>query len=90
MYNGVMSSDSELITMSGTVEADGRLRVEDPVPIDPGPVEVTVRAKDRDHSSAGETRSMLDLAGSAREMLRDIDVDKKLDELRDEWHKDHH
>lgn len=85
MYNGVMSKDPELITMSGTVEADGRLRVEDPVPIDPGPVEVTVRAKDRDHPSAGETRSILDLAGVGGHLWQRIDVDKYLRELRDEW-----
>jgi len=85
MYNGVMSSDPELITMSGTVEADGRLRVEGPVPIDPGPVEVTVRAVESAQPRNEKRRSMLDLAGSAREMLRGIEVDKYLRELRDEW-----
>ena len=75
------------ITISGTVDSRGRLRLDRPVPVDPGPVEVTVRPTAPAVARRIRKRCLLDLAGSASEMLRDVDVDRKLNELRNEWHE---
>ncbi len=85
-----MIKDSSKVTMRGMVEPGGKLRLDGPVPVKPGPVDVTVRPVESAQPQKAKGLSILDLAGSAREMLRDVDVDKKLDELRDEWHKDPH
>jgi len=48
-------------------------------------VEVTLRPVATDQQAARQKFSFLDLAGSARELLRDVDVDQMLDKLRNEW-----
>jgi hypothetical protein len=71
--------------VTGTLEEDGTIRPDKRVPLPPGRVEVSVAPIGR--RTKRETRSLdiLDLAGSAREVLRGVDVDEWLRQLRDEW-----
>ena len=80
-----MIRDAERITVNGTLNEDGRIQPDEPLPLQPGRVEVTVRPIGADEAEERPKLRLLDLAGSAREALRDVDVDGWLDDLRNEW-----
>lgn len=85
-YNVIsMIRDSKTITMPGTVEPDGQLRLDGPVPIRPGPVEVTVRPAVSGRSPAAEARKIVDMAGVGAELWEKLDVEQYIQEMRDEW-----
>ena len=73
------------ITVSGTLKEKGQIHLDEVPPLDPGRVEVTVRPVGQSPGAAGRKLSLLDLAGSARKLLKGVDVDEQLDDLRNEW-----
>ena len=79
-----MSGSAKIITIPGTVEAGGHLHLDETLPIEPGPVEVTVRPIESARTSR-KKMNILDLAGVGAEMWQKIDVDKEIRKLRDEW-----
>jgi len=85
-YNrGDMITDSNKVTMRGTVEPGGKLRLDGPVPVKPGPVDVTVRPAGSSRSLAAEARKIVDMAGVGAELWEKLDVELYIQEMRDEW-----
>ena len=82
-----MIAKGKTVTISGIVEADGRLRLDGPVPVEPGPVQVTVRstANRRDDNVPAKPPMIADMAGVGGDLWRKINVDDYLQQLRDEW-----
>lgn len=80
-----MITDSNKVTMRGTVEPGGKLRLEGPVPVKPGPVDVTVRPVGDRPAGQKKARTLLDMAGVGAELWQKIDVDRYIRRMREEW-----
>jgi hypothetical protein len=62
-----------------------RIRLDRPVPVAAGPVSITIRPAARRVRRRTKELDILDLAGTGRDIFKGIDVDKWLDDLRNEW-----
>ena len=80
-----MVKPAKPIRVTGILEKDGRIRPDRPVPLPPGPVSVSVTPRRNLARVRTKVPRLLDLAGSAREMLAGVDVDQELRDLRAEW-----
>jgi len=83
-----MIRDADRITVNGTLTEDGQIRPDEPLPLPPGRVEVTVRPSRPEAGKPARPLTILDLAGVGAEMWQKIDVDRYLQDLRDEWDRD--
>ena len=83
-----MIRDADRITVNGTLTEDGRIQPDEPLPLQPGRVEVTVRPARAAAEKPTTPLKITDLAGVGAEMWQKIDVDQYLQDLRDEWDKD--
>ena len=82
-----MIRDADKITVTGVLQEDGQIRPDEPLPMAPGPVEVTVRPMQSAEGAPKAPRSIFDMAGVGAEMWQKIDVDQYLQDLRDEWER---
>jgi hypothetical protein len=64
------------------------IRLDRPVEMPSGRVEVTIRPASPERRKRRKELSLLDLAGTGRELFRGIDVDKWLDDMRNEWDRE--
>jgi len=83
-----MIRHADKITVTGVLTEDGRIQPDEPLPLAPGPVEVTVRPGRPGRHPRGAVRSIVDMAGVGAEMWRKLDVEQYLQDLRDEWDRD--
>ncbi|HUS47377.1 MAG TPA: hypothetical protein VM098_04625 [Phycisphaerae bacterium] len=72
-------------TVAGVVGPDGQVRLDRPLEMKPGPVEVTVRAAGPDADSGQAERSILGMAGVGADLWEQLDVENWLSNLRSEW-----
>jgi hypothetical protein len=72
------------ITTTATITSDGRLKVDVPADLPPGPVEVVLVIQPRDSSVARDIRQ---LRGLGREIWEGTDAQAYVDTLRDEWQR---
>jgi hypothetical protein len=78
------------IRASGILQKNNRIRLDGPVPLAPGPVDLHIRRSVKRASRRAKELDILDLAGTAKDILRNVDVDKWLDDMRNEWDRKRH
>ncbi len=64
------------------------IRLDRPVPMPPGRVPVAIRSAPPGQRKRTKRLSLLDLAGTGRELFKGIHVDKWLAQMRNEWDRE--
>ncbi len=72
------------ITLKTHISADGRLQLDVPADLPPGPVDVVLVIQPGDTSAQRDIR---ELRGLGREVWRGTDAQVYADRLRDEWER---
>lgn len=72
------------ITLKAHVNDDGRLRLDLPADLPPGPVEVVVVIQPAREEAS---RSLRELRGLGKEIWQAIDAQEYVNRLRDEWER---
>lgn len=77
----------QTIQMQATVGPDGKLRLEVPCQLPPGPAEVVIIVQPRNGQDAERKRSWGEFCGIAKGLWQDEDAQDYVNRLRDEWER---
>jgi hypothetical protein len=79
----------EYVQLNGVVDSDGRLRLDVPCSLPPGPVEVVVVMEKGAKSAQPEKKEIRwsDYYGLGKEIWEGIDAQEYVNKLRDEWER---
>ena len=78
------SGSVRTITLKTHISADGRLQLDVPADLPPGPVDVVLVIQPDDTAAQRDIR---ELRGLGRDVWRDIEAQAYVDRFRDEWER---